>query len=100
MKLKFLLPLSAIVLFCVSLTFAQSNTSSYKYELVFPQYEMMKIKPLVALTQPLFGTPVEVNDNNYEIFIYHSTMVVSEEELKKALEGSEYELLDFNVIEE
>lgn len=100
MKFKFLLKLSAIVLFCFSFAFAQSSTPSYRYELVFPNYEMMKIKPLVALIQALFNSPVEVNDNNYEIFIYHSANVVSEQDLRKALEGSEYELLDFNVSEE
>ncbi|MCB9256423.1 MAG: hypothetical protein H6579_04780 [Chitinophagales bacterium] len=97
---KILRKLSLILFFSFSLAYAQSSSPTYTYELVFPAYEMMKIKPLVALTQVFFGTPVEVNDNNYEVFIYHSTEVVSEAQIREALEGTEYELLDFNVSEE
>jgi hypothetical protein len=94
--------LAAIVLsFFIAINFsglkAQTTESKFVYILTFPEYEMMEIKPLVALTQPLFDTNIEIQDDNYKRFIYRSNNVVTEEQVKKALEGSKYTLTAFEV---
>jgi hypothetical protein len=76
---------------------AQTTSSTYVYTLVFPEYEMSEIKPLVALTQPLFDTNIEIQNDDYKRFIYRSENVVSEEEVRKALEGTKYQLVSLEV---
>jgi hypothetical protein len=77
---------------------AQTTTSKYVYELNFPQYDMQDIKPLVSLTQGLFDTNIEIQDDNYTKFIYRSNNVVTEEQVKAALEGSKFQLISLTVV--
>jgi hypothetical protein len=76
---------------------AQTTSSTYVYTLVFPEYEISEIKPLVALTQPLFDAYIEIQNDDYKRFIYRSNNVVSEEEVRKALEGTKYKLISLEV---
>jgi hypothetical protein len=82
------------------LTFASTRINAQEiktYVLSFPEYEMKDIKPLVALTQPLFNAQIEIKDDNYKVFYFKSPNVVTEEDVKRALEGSKYQLNLFEI---
>jgi hypothetical protein len=82
------------------LTLSASKTEAQEiktYVLSFPEYEMKDIKPLVALTQPLFNAQIEIKDDNYKVFYFKSSNVVTEEDVKRALEGSKYQLNLFEI---
>lgn len=85
-------------IFFASKIIAQTTTSKYVYELNFPKYEMQDIKPLVSLTQGLFDTNIEIEGDNYQKFIYRSNNVVTEEQVKAALEGSKFKLISLTVV--
>lgn len=86
------------VVFSLFVALGLSQSTVYRYELEFPKYDMTKIKPLVALTQPLFTELVNMSADNHQIFVFYSTTVVTEEDVVKALEGTEYELLHFSAL--
>ncbi len=87
-----------VVVFSLFVTFGISQSTVYRYELEFPQYEMSKIKPLVALTQPLFTEPVNLSADNLQLFVFYSVNVVTEEDVLSALAGTEYQLVHFSAV--
>lgn len=80
------------------IAFASGNGEK-TYVLTFPQYEMKDIKPLVALTNPVFESQIEIKDNNYTVFYYTTSKNVTEQDVKAALQNSMYELKSFNIQE-
>jgi hypothetical protein len=79
-------------------SFAQNNLKVYI--LNFPTYDIEDIKPLVFLTQPLFeDAQIEIQNDNYKKFIYKSKLEVSEEDIKKALEGTKFKLISLEINE-
>lgn len=88
--------IAIFLMFSVVNSFAQENEKTYI--LNFPEYDIMDIKPLVFLTQPLFeDAQIEIQNDNYKQFIYRSSNEVTEEEINKILEGTKYELISLEV---
>lgn len=85
--------------FSVNLNFAQSETNQEQvYVLSFPKMEQQKVKPLVGLLRPLFEKAPQFEKDNFSLFYYKSEKEITKTDIFKALENSEYTLLDLNII--
>lgn len=94
-NVKFFLIVAFFTFSIVSL-FAQSDEKTYI--LNFPEYDIMDIKPLVFLTQPLFeDAQIEIQNDNYKQFIYRSSLDVTEKDINEALEGTKFKLISLEI---
>lgn len=89
-----------LIIACLSVFDLQAQETVKKYILHFPEYPIEDIKPLVFLTQPLFNdTNIEIYDDNYKQFVYRSKIEVTEESLRKVLEGTKFNLIRLEIKE-
>jgi len=66
-----------------------------KYTLTFQPLDVMHVKSVVKITNSLFEVPVDIENDNYDIFIYRTAKVVKREEVEALLEKNGFKLSDF-----
>lgn len=84
---------------CVLATAAPAQTVK-KYTLTFQNLDMMHVKPVIQITRSLFDVPVEIENENYNVMVYHTKKQVTREEVEALLRKNGFTLSDFKSEEE
>jgi hypothetical protein len=92
---QFILSLSVFLL-----AIGASAQSSVKYTLTFQNLDMMHVKPVIQITKSLFEAPVEIENDNYNVMIYHTSKVVKKEDVESLLKQNGFKLSSFKSEEE
>lgn len=74
---------------------AQQNDKEHYYLIEFEQIEQQVVKPLIGALMPLFQEVPYLQTGVYHKFYYQSADLISIEEILKALEGKEVEVVKF-----
>ena len=94
MKKYFLVMLA--FLWCIAL----SAQSSKKYTLTFDNLETAHVKSVVKITTSIFLSQVQFENDDSNIMIYHTSKVVTKEEVERLLRKNGFTLLNFKSEEE
>ena len=92
---QFVLSLSVLLLAVGA--YAQTGI---KYTLTFQNLDIMHVKPVIQITKSLFDAPVEVENENYNVLVYHTSKIVKKEEVESLLERNGFKLSSFKSEEE
>lgn len=80
--------------------FVVSAQTTKKYTLTFSQLNTMQVKAALKVTNSVFETPVTIENENYNVFIYRTQKIVKREDLEALLTQNGFKLQDFKSEEE
>lgn len=79
---------------CLFVFMASAQTTK-KYTLTFSQLNSMQVKAAIKVTDSVFETPVTIENENYNVFIYRTQKIVKREDLEALLTKNGFKLQGF-----